>query len=470
MSEIVLTVVRSFFDLNQELVQFIYGLVFFVLGLAVALQSRHRSRLALARSLGWLAIFGLAHGLYEWAQLFIPLQASYMNHASVALLQLYAALLLAVSFAALLQFGASLLRSRWPRLQWLALFLIFLWPAGGLYLGLTGNTGIGLWEIRASIWARYLLGFSGAMLTAFGLREQARQQIGPLNLTGIYNTVRLAGLAFAVYAVLSGLIGPYADFFPARWLNQSLLVRWLGVPVAVFRSLAGLVITVSIIRAMEVFDVETDQLIEAMELEQNLAAERERIGRELHDGAIQQVYTAGLILESTRGKVPAESLVGQRLDRAIIALNEAIASLRAYMTDLRSSGPQITLVQGLHERAADPTLAALLEVRLELDLPDDLELNPAQTTHLLAIVGEALANVARHAAANQVILRATRQNGHLVLQIQDDGVGFRSDAQGDGFGLRNMRDRARMLGGELSLKSAPGQGTTVSVSTPWKTS
>jgi len=71
--------IRNFFDLNSEVVLFAYGQVFFILGLAVALQSRRHSRLELARSLHWLALFGLTHGFHEWGLLLVPIQAAYLS-------------------------------------------------------------------------------------------------------------------------------------------------------------------------------------------------------------------------------------------------------------------------------------------------------------------------------------------------------------------------------------------------------
>src|SRR5690606_33598388 len=109
---------RYFFYINNELVIFAGGLVFFVLGLAIALQTRRQSRLELARSLGWLSIFGITHGLHEWGHLFIPVQATYMNHAGISLLQVFQVLLLGLSFWALFQFGADLLQDRWPEIRY----------------------------------------------------------------------------------------------------------------------------------------------------------------------------------------------------------------------------------------------------------------------------------------------------------------------------------------------------------------
>ncbi|MFW6063455.1 MAG: sensor histidine kinase, partial [Chloroflexota bacterium] len=320
----------------------------------------------------------------------------------------------------------------------------------------------------ASVWARYLIALPASLLAAWGLRYQADRQIRPLQLDDIYSMLRVAGLALVAYALFSGLIVPYADFRPANLVNQSALVDLVGVPVPVFRSLIGLVLAITVIRALEVFDVEVDRLIERMEVEQSLASERERIGRELHDGAIQRVYTAGLIIESARGKVEGEGIVAQRLDRAMTALNEAIDSLRAYMTDLRADPSPLSLAEGLRSQTNDPRLGTLLDINLELDLPETRTLNPADTTHVLAIVGEALANAARHSQARHVTVRAKEANGGFTVEITDDGKGFTKSKQATGYGLRNMRDRARLLGGELQIESEPGSGTRITLVAPWE--
>lgn len=461
------TALRDFFDLNNEIVFFVYGQVFFVLGLAIALQSRRHSRLELARSLRWLAAFGLAHGFHEWGLLLVPIQALYLPPDVVVFLRVMRVLLLGLSFAALFQFGADLLRDRWP---WLLSLPLIITAIGStiLIVAATDRTpSIGIWEQWASIGIRYSLGLPAGLLAALGLRHQAKRQIMPLGLDRIYRMLRIGGLALAAYALLAGLIVPYASFFPANVLNYSLLVDVLGVPVYVFRSIAGLVLAVAVIRALEVFDVEIDRMIEQMQLEQGLAAERERIGRELHDGAIQRVYTAGLIIESARRKIEDDGVVGQRLDRAMTALNEAIASLRAYMTDLRSVPLNLSLQEGLEQQANDPRLIALMDISLKMDWNEPPGLNPSEITHILAIVGEGLANAARHGQAEHVWVRTTRANGQLVLQISDNGRGFvLAEQDQQGYGLRNMRDRARLLGGELTVESEPGRGTEITLTVP----
>lgn len=460
---------HRFFDLNNVLVFFLYGLVFFVLGLAIALQSRHHSRLDLAQSLGWLAAFGLTHAFHEWGQIFIPIQASYLNPAMIAFLDTIRLILLAVSFACLFQFGVELVRDRWPRLAAAPLLLMLLWTLLFIMPGLATSHSGSEWTAQASIWARYLLGFPGGTLAAYGLRYQAERQIKPLQLRPIYNTLRVAGLGLFAYAILGGMFVHPATFWPANWLNEANLLHLFGVPVPVFRSLTGLVIAVAMIRALEVFDLEVDRLIEQLGVEQKLATERERIGRELHDGAIQQVYSAGLIVESARRKIEEDShLAGQRLDRAMIAINESIANLRAYIGTLRPGPKTLSIAAALQQQITAFRLTALLDIMLNLDLPETTVLTPTQMIHIQAIVGEALANAMRHAQAQRVVITAALNNGNLHLTIQDDGQGFSAQSNNAGYGLRNMRDRARLLGGELTLETQSGQGTRITLVTPWE--
>ncbi|MDT8305586.1 MAG: sensor histidine kinase [Anaerolineae bacterium] len=460
--------IQRFFYLNYELVLFVYGLVYFVLGLTIALQSRGHSRLEMAGSFRWLSLFGLTHGLHEWALLLIPMYAA-AGGRGVAFLSTVRVLLLAFSFAALFQFGAELLHHRYPRLRWAPVIITVAWLAGFLANGVEAAS-VDHWQTAASSWARYLLALPGALVAAWGLREQARRQIRPLGLRRIYEMLQMAGIALVAYAVFSGLFVQGGDFFPANVINQRLLLIYTGVPAPVYRSIIGLVLVIAIIRVMEVFKLEVDRLIAEMKTEQQLATERERIARDLHDGALQRVYTAGLLVEAARHQVGSNRAASEKLDWALEALNEAIEGLRTTMGDLRPAPDTISLAEGLRRHASDPRLVSLMNVTLELDLPGEgAGLNPAQVSHILSIVSEALANAARHSAASQVALRAVRENGTLFLSIEDNGIGLQGEREG-GYGLRNMRDRARLLGGQLLVNSKPNDGTRVTLVAPWEES
>jgi signal transduction histidine kinase len=459
---------EEFFVLNRTIVLFVYGQVFFVLGLAITWQSRRHSRLDLARSLGWLGAFGLAHGLHEWGDIFIPIQAEYLSHAWTETLLLLQVCLLAFSFACLFQFGAEALYPLHPRLRLIQVLpagLLILWTISFLWTSQVLRWDATQVVVYANVWARYLLGFAGALVAALGLREQTRKRIQAQEFSHIARTFQVASLALVAYAVFAGLFVPPAPFFPANLINAETLVNVSGIPPQVLRSLAGLVLVISVVRGLEIFDVEVDRRIEEMEQAQILLTERERISRELHDGAIQTVYTAGLLAESIRKKMD-DGPLATRLDRVISALHHAIADLRQFVAELEPDAPRESLEKGLRRLTEDPHLQSLIDVEVIIACDDNRSFSPARTTHVLAIANEALSNVVRHAHARHVWLTAQRHNGQLEVTVADDGVGL-ADEEKAGFGLRNMRDRARLLGGTLHIQPRSPRGTQVVLHVPW---
>ncbi len=258
---------------------------------------------------------------------------------------------------------------------------------------------------------------------------------------------------------------PPAAFFPANVVNTETVINLSGIPPQVMRSLAGLVLAVSVVRGLEIFEVEVDRRLEEMEQTQILLTERERISRELHDGAIQTVYTAGVIAESIRKKLD-DGPLAVRLDRVISALHHAIRDLRQFIIELEPDAPRDTLVDGLRRLAEDPHLQSLIDVEVTIACDDGIQFPTARVTHVLAIANEALSNVVRHAQARHVWVTAQRRNGRLQVTVADDGLGI-SDEGEAGFGLRNMRDRSRLLGGTLRVERRLPRGTQVVLSVPW---
>ena len=460
---------RTLFENNRDLILFVYGMVFFTLGLMIALQSRRYSRLDLARSLKWLAAFGLIHGLHEWGDLFIPIQATYLNERSIQIWVILQLLLLSISFAFLFEFGVALLRPlggiRWP--HGISVGIWLLWAIVSFLILLQVSQEFVAWRNTANALARYFIGFLGGLLAAYGLRQQTIHRIAPLNVPYIVNTLRVAGIALFLYAIFGGLVPPPVEFFPGNIVNSVTFTQTFGLPPLVFRSLIGLVLALTMFRALEVFDVENARMIESMEQQQILNAERERIGRELHDGAIQTVYTAGLLVESASKLAEPGSQVAGRLEKAMAVLNDAIHDLRRNLGELRPNPCDESLTVALHDLTSNPRFQSMVDISLDLDIPDTEALSPVCTDHVIAIVGEALANVIRHARARQVDINARLIGGRLIVTVQDDGVGLPRKLEA-GYGLRNMRDRARLLDGQLEVTGVNGNGTIVELDIPWK--
>jgi signal transduction histidine kinase len=455
--------VRDFFIINRPIVLFVYGLTFFLMGLAIFLQSRRYSRLRLARDLNWLAAFGVLHGTYEWGAMFIPIQAAYSPRILIDLLQTIQIILLAFSFVCLLMFGAVTLERCHHWLKKLVFGLAVVWGLG-FWLTFYLLPTVATWHLYSSIGARYLLALPGSLLAAYGLRYQARIDIAQLNIGHIYRTLRVAGAALLAYAFFGGMIVPPADFLMANTLNYALFEQTIGIPVQVFRSLIGLILAVAIIRALEIFEIELDRLIEQMEVERIQNAERERIGQEIHDGAIQGVYSASLILESMQPLIEEYPEVSRRLQQAKSVLNAVNTDLRSYMISLRSEMPADPLIPSLQKLILNPNFQGLLDIDLAYE--GEPTLKPMQVHHAVAIVQESLSNALRHARARRVTIGIEQRNGFVAVCIEDNGRGFSPQTATAGYGLRSMRDRARLLGGRLEIDSTLGKGTKVTLTLP----
>jgi signal transduction histidine kinase len=407
--------------------------------------------------------------LHEWGDLFIPIQAEYLSPEIIRALYILHLILLAVSYVFLFEFGLALLHNGKgaQSFHWFLTLLFLGWCIVLFNLMTPVNTDARLWRYPANALARYLIGFPGGLLAAYALRWHTMLRIKPLNVPQIVLTLQVAGIALGIYALLGGLVPPPVDFFPGNIINRETFTDFVGIPPLVFRSLVGLVIAVALIRALEIFEVETERRIEALEQHQIVAAERERLARELHDGAIQKVYTAGLLVEATAMLAEPQSEIGAGLEKSIVVLNDAVADLRRNLAELHSSSvtPSESLQTFLKQIAEDPHYTSMVNITLDLDRLNDKRLSALRSSHVFSIVHEALANIVRHAQAKNVEIHARELGAKLHIEIKDDGIGIPSKPN-TGYGLRNMRDRARLLNGELDFTS--GKGTTITLVVPWE--
>lgn len=454
----------DWFTENRILVYFVYGLVFFILGIAILLQTRNYSRLRLARSLPWLGWFGILHGLYEWGEIFIPIQVSMMGEHYFSIYDFIQHILLAVSFAALFQFGIELLRPssrawRWIRL--IPMIVLITWAVGPFILGYIFTPNVQDWHGFANALTRYMLCIPGSILSGIGLIRQAKSQIEPMKVARIGRMLYIAAGALFAYGFFAGLITPEANIFPASILNANWLLRTFYAPPPVFRSLCGLVLLIAIVRALEVFNIETYRMIRAMEEAQVIAIERERIARDIHDGALQQVYASGLLAQSLQKRL--EGKAAAETSQLVLTINQAIEQLRAFLPQLKPDPKSIDLVGALSPVIEEAKRNVVVKTEWKTrELP---ALTSDQTSHLTAFVSEALSNVIRHSKSDVVELRFNCDYHHLIIEIEDQGEGISPQAE-PGYGLKNMRDRARLLGGVLSINAPTGKGTLVRLDIP----
>jgi len=199
--------------------------------------------------------------------------------------------------------------------------------------------------------------------------------------------------------------------------------------------------------------------------------ERRRIARDLHDSVSQALFSTALhtrtaekALESRRADSSGQ--VRQSLNAIKQLTKVAQAEMRAFIFELRRQAVERGLVAALVEQAS--TLSGPSRLRIDVEGPDTpLGVDPRTEEELFAIGREALANVAKHAGARSATVRVEARDGHVSLEVADDGRGFDARAARPGhYGLESMRSRAAELGGELAVASAPGVGTVVRVDVP----
>jgi PAS domain S-box-containing protein len=184
-------------------------------------------------------------------------------------------------------------------------------------------------------------------------------------------------------------------------------------------------------------------------------AARRKIERDLHDGAQQRLVTLALEVQVARGRLrSAPESAGPFLDRLAQELSDASAELRELA---RGIHPAVLTERGL--APAIEALAARAPLPVETRVGAIDRLSPTLEVTAYFMVSEALTNVAKYARATHATVRLAQEDGTLVIEVDDDGVG--GARAGVGSGLSGLADRVGACDGTLSIVSPPGDGTLV---------
>ena len=183
------------------------------------------------------------------------------------------------------------------------------------------------------------------------------------------------------------------------------------------------------------------------------AEERRRIGRDLHDGAQQRLVQALMRIEEARRETPSPAL-----DAAAEETRRAVRDLRDLAAGIH---PAVLTDRGLAAALEDLTADAALPVRFELE---DGRFGADVEAAAYFVIAEALANVAKHAGADEATSSCGATTARLVVSVSDDGRGGADPLRGRG--LHGLADRVAALGGTLELDSPAGAGTTLRATLP----
>ncbi|MBH1958120.1 MAG: sensor histidine kinase [Burkholderiales bacterium] len=198
--------------------------------------------------------------------------------------------------------------------------------------------------------------------------------------------------------------------------------------------------------------------------------EKARLARELHDELAQSLTALKMDTLWIRDHAGAQSaMVAAKLTEMVEMLDRTVAATRRMAADLRPLLlDDLGLVPAIEWLASRFTQRCGVPCALSVNGGLGLELPEPYATAVFRIVQESLNNVAKHAAASQVAVTLDKTLDTVRLVVQDDGCGFVSAAarKPQSLGLMGLRERAQLLGGSVSIGSAPGKGTCVEVSMP----
>jgi signal transduction histidine kinase len=188
-------------------------------------------------------------------------------------------------------------------------------------------------------------------------------------------------------------------------------------------------------------------------------AARRRLERDLHDGAQQRLVSLALSLRILRSRIDGDAEAARELESARSELDQALEELRKLA---RGIHPSVLSDRGLDAALEGLANRAPLPVELEGTAGERLPERVESAAYF--VVAEALTNVAKYSHASHARVNLTRDNGQVMVEVSDDGVGGADPATGSG--LRGLLDRVSALGGELEVDSRPDRGTTVRAKIP----
>jgi signal transduction histidine kinase len=341
-------------------------------------------------------------------------------------------------------------------------------------------------RVRTLVSARYaalgIVGPDGRIqrFITSGITHHQRAAIGPLPQgRGLLGLIIREARSYRIPNITAH---PDSSGFPA---NHPPMTSFLGVPVTSQGRSVGncyltdksgaMEFTPADQRLVELFALHAGIAIDNARLHQQAAdlaivQERDRIGRDLHDGIIQSLYAVSLSLEDvpelmTSSQDEAEG----RVDAAIDSLHVAIRELRSFIYGLRpETFDGADVAAGLVALAEQFRYNTLIDIDVDVDADARTALSPEHGAELLHLARESLSNAARHSRARHLVVTFRRDGDGAALVVADDGVGFDPSqpvAVGH-HGLGNMQTRAESIGATLRVESAVGEGTRIIVSLP----
>ncbi len=434
----------------------LYGFIFIVMGLQALKEYRKASSaFPVIDALFYLGLFGIAHGLSEW---FTLLRFAQVFENQRIWLFYTGSILKAFSFISLFQFGfIIILEPLWRKKTLIILsgyFVVFIMVF--TYYTIT-RTFDYLYNNPTFliISLRYLMALPASLFSAITLIYQAIK-VRNLNSVWIRSYTFLA-VAFVFYGILDGLFVKRNDFFPASTLYSAWFLETLGIPIQIFKIIAGVLFYISIHMVLKSFSWEKQNKWEQLTLYNSTHMNHNQVNAILHDKLIQSLYVNGLSLEAKLHDINDVSLK-KTIETSISSLNQDINLIRKLISQSIDSDISIEtfskniqqLVESLSSSASVHISYSNLLVKQGL-LSIETQYNDA----ICDVVKELLINAVKHAKATKITCTIYQEYDYLKIIVKDNGIGFDENKilENKSQGLNNIKNLANKLDGAVKIFS-----------------
>jgi len=345
------------FSIRITHVYFVYGLAFFVLGLAVALEVARSETTRFSRAMRPLAVFGFTHGFNEWVDMFALIGQQAYNFEPNTPFTLFRLALLSVSFASLAAFGVQMLNPA-QRIKnpdfWNGLLMLTGYGVLVLLAGAWLQWEQPVWFAVGDVLARYTLGIPSTIVTAWALLVE-RQIFLRNRQTDFANDLLWASAAFLLYGVIGQVFVAATPLFPSTVINADTFQAALGVPIQLFRTTMAVTIAIFMVRALRSFEFNRQQelaaahqraederhqrhLLRKQFLQRVVEAqedERARIARELHDELGQALTGLSIGLRGLQTATADPDTLRRQLKQLEEITVDTLGNMRHLVSELR---------------------------------------------------------------------------------------------------------------------------------------
>lgn len=450
---------------------FIYGISFFTMGVIALQQNIQKdTNFPLLKAIHSLGLFGIIHAFVEWLIMFIIAEI-FPNEKLV--FQMSAVLMNALSFTILFYFGIKVLDYKGKshsQLRWLPWIIFIIW-----LIVFGGNTIInGEISFRVNLdfdtLCRYFIGFPAAILTSYALYYNAKT-LETMNLKKAALKFKLLAVSFISYGIFAGLLVNKSNFFPASIMNKQAFLELFGFPVELGRMLSAIFITILFIGIIDIFRLENNIVLQNLMQERVASQERRRLGRDLHDGIIQDLFASGLQLESLLEENDID-ILHKELKHIKDSLNNGIQRIREFIEKVSTKRMDLDQLKlQLNETISNFNKISKANILLSYEIPNITLrfVSSDKLTQVYYIIQEAISNSVKHSNASAINVKVSYDMRSIIVEIKDNGKGFDiSNAISKGkYGLNSMQERTGSIGGVLNTISDM-KGTVVTLAVPWE--